>query len=95
MDQSAPDILQRLEACELELQAARGYIKALECGLHAVIASHPAPDELAALWAHVLPEVADTHGGTGTALFNAALRQALATLTVEIDGATRRDESDN
>ncbi len=40
--QNDNDILRRLENCELELQASRGYIKALEYGFHAVIGSHPA-----------------------------------------------------
>lgn len=63
MTHQITNILERLERCELELQASRGYIKALEYGLHAVIASHPAPAALTELWSHLLPEVADAHAG--------------------------------
>ncbi|WP_349998145.1 hypothetical protein [Stenotrophomonas lacuserhaii] len=96
MDQSASEILQRLEACELELQAARGYIKALEYGLHAVIAAHPALAALAELWSHALPELADVHGAgaNGAPLFDAAFQQALAGLSDHIDGAARRNSGD-
>lgn len=91
MDPSPSEILQRLEACKLELQAARGYIKALEYGLHAVIASHPAPAALTELWSHLLPEVADAHGGTAPSpLFDAAFQQALASLSEHIGGAADR-----
>lgn len=91
-DQSTSEILHRLETCELELQAARGYIKALECGLHTVIAAHPAPEAVAELWSHVLPEVADIHGAgaTGAPLFDAALQQALSRLSDHIQGAVDR-----
>ena len=93
MSQAAKQIEERLAACELELQTSRGYIKALEYGLHAVIASHPAPDALAELWSHVLPEVADIHGAgaTGAALFDAAFQQALSGLSDHIQGAADRD----
>lgn len=92
MNQPIEQILERLATCELQLQASRGYIKALECGLHAVIASHPAPTVLAELWSHVLPEVADMHGGDGSSspLFDAAFQQALAGLADHIQGAAGR-----
>lgn len=35
------DMLERIERCERELQALRGYTKALESGLHAVILFSP------------------------------------------------------
>jgi hypothetical protein len=90
--QNDNEFLRRLEGCELELQASRGYIKALEYGLHAVIASHPAPAALAELWSHVLPEVADTHGGAASRspLFDATFQQALAGLSQHIAGAAGR-----
>lgn len=87
-------IAARLERCEMELQAARGYIKALGYGVHALVARHADPGALADLWSHVLPEVADTHGGEGSALFNAALQQALATLSQQITSAADLHESD-
>lgn len=90
--QNNDEILQRLESCELELHASRGYIKALEYGLHPVIASHPAPAALAELWSHVLQEVADTHGGGAnrSPLFDATFQQALAGLSEHIAGAVGR-----
>jgi len=90
--QNDDQILSRLENCELELQASRGYIKALEYGLHAVIASHPSPAALAELWSHVLPEVADTHGGAANRppLFDATFQQALSGLSEHIQGAADR-----
>lgn len=92
MTQPTDQILERLATCEFELQAARGYIKALEYGLHAVIASHPAPAALTELWSHLLPEVADAHAGgaTPSPLFDAAFKQALAGLTEHIEGAADR-----
>lgn len=76
----------------MELQASRGYIKALEYGLQAVIASHPSPAALTELWSHLLPEVADAHAG-GTApspLFDAAFQHALTSLSEHIQGAADR-----
>lgn len=88
-----PDhLVNRLTSLEMQLHAMRGYVKALEYGLHSVIASHPAPVALSELWVHVLPELADMHGGEEEAppLFNAAFQQALAALSEHIDGALRR-----
>ena len=92
MTQPTDQTLERLTTCEFELQTARGYIKALEYGLHAVIASHPAPAALTELWSHLLPEVADAHAGgaTPSPLFNAAFQQAMAGLTEHIQGAAVR-----
>lgn len=92
MNQPIEQILERLARCELELQASRGYIKALEYGVQAVIASHATPAALAELWSHVLPEVADVHGGDGSSspLFDAAFQQALAGLSDHIQGAADR-----
>lgn len=92
MTDTTDQIIERLANCELELQASRGYIKALEYGLHAVIASHPAPAALTELWSHLLPEVADAHGGDATPspLFDAAFQQAMAGLTEHIQGAAHR-----
>jgi hypothetical protein len=86
------DLVERLERCEMELQAARGYIKALEYGLHAVIASHPAPAALTELWSHLLPELADAHAGGAapSPLFDAAFQQALASLSEHVQGAADR-----
>lgn len=85
-------IRERLQRCEIELQASRGCIKALEYGLNAVIPSHSAPAALAELWSNVLPEVADAHsGGSETSpLFNAAFQRALVSLSEHIADAVAR-----
>lgn len=89
---TAEEILSRLERCELELQAGRAYVKALEHGLHAIVATHPDPKALDDLWAHVLPELADEHATdeAQSPLFRAAFQQALATMTRQINGAAER-----
>ncbi len=50
MELSLEQLAARLEACEADLEAHRGYIKALEYGLRAVIASHPNPQVLSLAW---------------------------------------------
>ncbi len=76
----------------MELHASRGYIKALEYGVHALIARHQDPGALAALWAHVLPEVADEQASMQgrSPLYHAAFKQALAVMTEQINGAAER-----
>lgn len=85
------ELIERLERCEMELQASRGYVKAMEYGVHALIARHPQPAALAELWSHVLPELADEQviAGGHSALYHAAFQQALTTLTTQIEGAAR------
>jgi len=87
------ELLARLERCEMEAQAARGYIKALEYGMHVLIARHPSPAELDELWAHLLPEVAEHHAGMQDRppLYHAALQQALGVITQQISAAANRD----
>lgn len=91
MTDRSTSILERLERCEIELQASRGYIKAMEYGIHALIARHPQPSALAELWSHVLPELADEQviAGGHSALYHAAFQQALTSLTTQIEGAAR------
>lgn len=91
MTDQITEVLSRLERCEMELQASRGYIKALEYGLHAVVAAYPAPAALAELWSHVLPELADEQVSAGghSVLYHAAFQQALTSLTTQIEGAAR------
>lgn len=76
----------------MELDASRAYIKALEYGLHAVLASHPTPGKVKELWAHTLPEIIDVHSSApGTSvLFHAAFQTALSRLTELVDGADAR-----
>ncbi len=86
------DIVSRLERCEMELHASRGYIKALEYGVHALVARHPDPASLSDLWAHVLAEVSDEQSGMQdrALLYHAAFQQALAVMTEQINGAAER-----
>lgn len=93
------DLISRIERCEMELHASRGYIKALEYGVHALIARYPNPAALAELWAHVLPEVADQQAEMQgrPLLYHVAFQQALAVMTEQIDAAaalTDRPRSD-
>lgn len=80
----------------MELHASRGYIKALEYGLHALIARHHDPASLADLWAHVLPEVADQQAEMRDRplLYHAAFQQALAVLTDQITSAAGHQGQD-
>jgi len=78
------ELLKRLEAYETEMEAHRGYIKALEYGLRAVIISHPEPRDLAGIWRAILPGIADSHFES-TPLFSAALRQGLSLLSEQIE----------
>lgn len=73
----------RLEDLEMQAAASHGYIKALEYGLHAIIATHPAPEALAELRSHLIPEVTDIHGAgaTGAPLLDAAFQKALSGLS--------------
>lgn len=89
MISSYSDLMQRLERCEMELQASRGYIKALEYGLRAVIACEPEAERLAAVWAHVLLEASEEHQGDAASspLFHAALQHALSVVTEQIQQA--------
>lgn len=73
-----------MAACESELEAHRGYLKALEYGLRAAIISHPKPEVLAQVWRALLPGMADAHRGRDGAVFAAALEQALTLLTEQI-----------
>lgn len=80
-------LTQQIHDCEIELQAHRGYLKALEYGLRAMIISHPDPAKLVQTWQQLLPGIADTHSGGDTPLFLASLRQGLSMLTEQIDEA--------
>ncbi|HYQ25126.1 hypothetical protein [Stenotrophomonas sp.] len=72
---------------EAELAAQLGYIKALEYGLRAAIAAHPAAETMALLWAQMLPEISDHHASTGHVDFNAALQRGLRTIGAQINEA--------
>ena len=81
-------LTQQLHDCEIELQAHRGYLKALEYGLRAIIISHPDPAGLIQTWQGILPGIADNHSSDDTPLFRASLRQGLSMLTEQIEAAT-------
>lgn len=78
-----PEMLQqRVERCEIETQAALGYIKALEYGLHSLIATLPHTSDLERLWAAILAEPRVTcKDPSASDLRCAAMRQAMAALT--------------
>lgn len=84
MPEAIAEILQRLEACETSLEAHRGYLKALEYGLRAAVITHPSPEELCRVWTQLLPRITEKHSGDGSAVYTAALQQALALLTDQI-----------
>lgn len=72
---------------EAELAAHLGYIKALEYGLRAAIAAHPAAEAMSLLWAQMLPEISDRHASTGHANFNIALQSGLRAVGAQINQA--------
>lgn len=74
---------------EAELAALLGHIKALEYGLRAAIAAHPAADAMSLLWAQMLPDISDRHASTGHVDFNAALQRGLRTIGAQIDEAAK------
>lgn len=74
----------RLELVEAQLEAQRGYMKALEYGLRASIAAHPASQTLSLLWANMLPDISEQHAGIGSCDFNTALQQGLRLVGAQI-----------
>jgi len=89
---SSADLLARLERCEMELQANRGYMKALEAGLQVVIATTKDPAALAELWQHVLAEAPEQAAPGATELYHAAFRTGLAKLSTLIEGTVERSQ---
>lgn len=84
MELSLEQLAARLEACEVDLEVHRGYIKALEYGLRAVIASHPTPQLLSLAWGMTLAGAADAHAGEEGFAFNGAMQQAMRDLTSDL-----------
>lgn len=80
------DLLTRLAACETDLAAHRGYLKALEYGLRAAIVSHPDRSLLSRTWASLLPTIAEVHAAEDGPTFTAAFQQCLSVLTRQIEG---------
>ena len=87
MSDTNENLLARLQACESDLEAHRGCLKALEYGLRATIIVHPAPSDLAKIWSTLLPAIADTHSEDRSTVFTAAFQQTLALLGEQIAAA--------
>ncbi|MRI44829.1 hypothetical protein D5301_21750 [Stenotrophomonas sp. MH181796] len=77
------ELAARLEACQTDLEAHRGYIKGLEYGIRALIAAHPEPKTFGLTWELALVAAAETHLGNDGPVFTAAIQQALRTLTCQ------------
>ncbi|MBK0024660.1 hypothetical protein IAE57_00650 [Stenotrophomonas sp. S48] len=84
MELSLEQLAARLEACEVDLEAHRGYIKALEYGMRAVIASHPNPQVFSLAWGMALAGASDAHAGEEGFPFTGAIQQAMRDLTSEL-----------
>lgn len=61
MTYTLEQLAERLHACEVDLEAHRGYLKAMEYALGATIATHSDPPSLRRIWDLMLVEAADTH----------------------------------
>jgi len=84
MHLSLEQLAARLETCQADLEAHRGYIKAFEYRLRAVIASHPNPQVLSLAWGMTLAGAADVHAGEDGFTFTGAMQQAMRDLTREV-----------
>lgn len=84
MTPTVEQLSERLDACEMELEAHRAYIKAMEYALRALVLTHPAPERLSETWLRLLPRIAAKHRDSNGDLFAAAFQQALALLTEQI-----------
>jgi len=78
------ELLQRLDNCTTELEAHRGYLKAMEYCIRALIISHPDPASLTRVWEGMIPGIFDNHL-EDSALSATAMRQGLALLTEQIE----------
>ncbi|PSD28796.1 hypothetical protein C7E18_00340 [Stenotrophomonas maltophilia] len=70
--------------CQTELAAHRGYLKAMEYGLRALIIAHPAADRLSQVWERMLPGIVDAHASEDEPMFSAAFQQLLTLLGEQI-----------
>ena len=69
-----------------------GAMKALEYGVRTLIAVHPAPELLNHVWHDLISELPDCHQETpapNPELFRVAMSTMLATLTLQIEAATK------
>jgi hypothetical protein len=72
--------------------AMLGAMKALEYGVRTLIAVHPDPVLLNHTWQDLLSDIPDNHQDTvvpNPGVFNATMSTMLATLTLQIERATR------
>lgn len=84
MTYTLEQLAERLHACEVDLEAHRGYLKAMEYALGATIATHNDPRSLRRIWDLMLLEAADAHAGLDGPIFTAAFQQSLRMLTEQI-----------
>lgn len=84
MTYTLEQLAERLHACEVDLEAHRGYLKAMEYALGATIATHNDPRSLRRIWDLMLVEAADAHAGLDGPIFTAAFQQSLRMLTEQI-----------
>ncbi|HEL3174457.1 hypothetical protein [Stenotrophomonas maltophilia] len=85
MNLTLEQLAARLEACEADLEAHRGYLKAMEYGIRTLIATHPNAKALSLSWEHTLVAAADSHFGRGGCVFTAGIQQAMRTLTGQVE----------
>lgn len=84
MKYTLEQLAERLHACEVDLEAHRGYLKAMEYALGATIATHNDSRSLGRIWDLILVEAADAHAGLNGPIFTAAFQQSLRMLTEQI-----------
>lgn len=84
MTPTVEQLSERLVACEIELEAHRAYIKAMEYALRTLVLAHPTSERLSETWLRLLPSIAAKHRGSDGDLFAAAFQQALSVLTEQI-----------
>lgn len=84
MKYTLEQLAERLHACEVDLEAHRGYLKAMEYALGATIATHNDSRSLSRIWDLILVEAADAHAGLNGPIFTAAFQQSLRMLTEQI-----------
>lgn len=94
MNISLDQLQARLEACEVDLEAHRGYIKGMEYAVRTLIAGHPQPRALSSSWGMTVAAASDAHAGDGTLPFNRGLQRALSMLSDEVWALGRSSAQD-
>ena len=89
MTANITEILDRLHACEAELEMHRGYLKAMEYALRICVLTHPTPNDLSDAWHQLLPNIVAKHRGDSSDPFAAAFEQSLTVLTEQIGAVDR------